>query len=144
MQMQKVQVELIRDGDAINQVDPLAKQYMALAGSIILLCKEDNIDDIVLKYIEEMEPLKQNAPPPKRDQKKETPYSAALEVLTHSILHMVGKDEVKNIDQQSLMSVIDTIRGMFEEELQNPEAIAKKRSAGIEDVPLLFKGAQEL
>ena len=31
---------------------------MALAGSIILLCKEDNIDNIVLKYIEEMEPLK--------------------------------------------------------------------------------------
>lgn len=42
------------------------------------------------------------------------------------------------------MAVIDTIREMFEEELQNPEAIAKKRSAGIEDVPLLFKGAQEL
>jgi len=49
-----VQVELIRDGEAVKQVDPLAKQYMALAGSIILLCKEDSIDEIVLEYLAEM------------------------------------------------------------------------------------------
>eukprot|EP00353_Schmidingerella_taraikaensis_P016166 CAMPEP_0185620472 /NCGR_PEP_ID=MMETSP0436-20130131/54134_1 /TAXON_ID=626734 ORGANISM="Favella taraikaensis, Strain Fe Narragansett Bay" /NCGR_SAMPLE_ID=MMETSP0436 /ASSEMBLY_ACC=CAM_ASM_000390 /LENGTH=46 /DNA_ID= /DNA_START= /DNA_END= /DNA_ORIENTATION= len=42
------------------------------------------------------------------------------------------------IEKESLMAVIETIKDMFEEELLNPKAIEKRRSAGIEDVPLLF------
>ena len=53
MQMQKVQVELVRDGEAqkFASDDPLAKQYIALAGSISMLCQEPNIVEIVMEYL---------------------------------------------------------------------------------------------
>jgi len=57
-------------------------------------------------------------------------------------LHIVGKERMAKIEKESLMAVIETIKDMFEEELLNPKAIEKRRSAGIEDVPLLFGGSQ--
>ena len=49
MEMQKVEVEMIRDGGGC--IDPLQEQYKALASSIIGLCQEANIADIVLDYL---------------------------------------------------------------------------------------------
>ena len=51
LEMQQVEVEMIRDGGGLKSLDPLQKQYKALAASISMLCQEPDIADIVLEYL---------------------------------------------------------------------------------------------
>ena len=59
----------------------------------------------------------------------------------HAIIHIVGREKIKKMDRDGLLSVVKMIQGMFEEELANPDSVAKRRSADIEGKPLLYKGS---
>ena len=48
-----IEVEMIREGGGIKHLDPLQRQYKALASSIGKLCSEPDIADIVLEYLRE-------------------------------------------------------------------------------------------
>ena len=148
--MEWVQVELVRKGEIqdLKKNDPLAKQYIALAGSVVLLCKEPNIDQIIIEYLEEQDLIKKSPSNPVSEQYEkdsDIPYQAAHEVLMHAIVHIIGQDDIQSIvdDRDMLFGVVTMIREIFEEELKNPEEIAKRRSLCAQDIPPPFKPSMD-
>ena len=98
-ELQMVEVEMIKEGGGISNLDPLQQQYKALASSITKLCKEPDIADIVLKYLQQQNELNQarknGLKPPKSNNAMETSYSAALEVIIHATSHIFDQDRVE-------------------------------------------------
>jgi hypothetical protein len=64
----------------------------------------------------------------------ESSYSAALEVIIHATRHIfhVEKVDINDTDRVYLINRIVQVKQMFEQELNNPELIGKKRRAGEE------------
>ena len=133
MKMQQVEVETIRDGGGTMRLDPLQEQYMGLASSIIALCQEENIADIVLDYLKgqnELAEMRDRGETAKAKSKlEEATYSAALEVILHATRHILDADnvDINEQDRVFLISRIMQVKCMFEEELKYPELIAKKK-----------------
>ena len=60
----------------------------------------------------------------------EISYSAALEVLTHAVSHILNAEKVniKESDRQFLIQRIHQVKTMFEDELVNPDKMDKRES----------------
>ena len=141
--MKMVQEELIRDGYEAKS-DPVKEQYLALAGSITMLCKEPNIVDIVLDYVRREEQIWEAG----RDRQKqlqmqiikEQPVTACLEVLVHIIKNLAGLQtfDTEKLQPKVLVKLIAMARKLFAEDLVNPNMI-KSFNSSQEDVAVLFK-----
>ena len=94
LEMQEIEVDLIRYGGGVKKLDPVQSQYQALITSVRNLCNDANIAETILDHLQATYDQICERKAGNEGDAAQEPYSAALEVILWSTRHILQMDEL--------------------------------------------------